>query len=273
MKTKQFRFILCTVLILAQFVFVMPLGAAENRYVVKKGDSLWAIAQKYSMTVAELKRINGLTTNIIYPNQVLKVAMPSSSGNYYLVKPGDNLWKIGRRFGTSIAILKSINNLTGNIIYPNQRLKLPSRSGSHNTATAKRKETKTVTASASGYSQQDLYWLARAISAEARGEPPEGQVAVGAVILNRVKNPQFPNTVYAVIFQKVNGVYQFSPVKNGSIYKKPTPEAIKAAKRALQGEDPTNGALYFYNPALTSRSNWIRTRPVANIINNHIFTL
>ena len=93
----------------------------------------------------------------------------------------------------------------------------------------------------------DLDLLARLITAEARGEPYEGQVAVGAVVMNRVKSPQFPNTIREVIYQK--GQFSSLPKLPRTV---PTESAIRAAREAMAGEDPSKGALYFYNPKLSS---------------------
>lgn len=108
--------------------------------------------------------------------------------------------------------------------------------------------------------------LARAISGEARGEPYEGQVAVGAVILNRVNSSQFPNTISGVIYQ--SGA--FDSVKDGQINMEPTSTAIKAAQDALSGWDPTGGCIYFFNPS-TSTSKWIWSRPIVKTIGKHCF--
>lgn len=270
MKKKNIILLIICTFVITQAFYVLPIRASESIYVVKKGDNLWSIAQKHSMTIAELKAINNLTTDVIYPNQQLTLVLPTSSENYYLVQPGDSLWKISQHSGTSINTLRALNAITGDVIYPNQRILLPSRNSFSYQSVVARPVSTTMTQS---YTERDVYWLARAISSEARGEPLIGQIGVGAVILNRVKDAQFPNSIYSVIFQKVSGVYQFSPVANGSIYTRPTEQAIKAARMALEGTDPTNGALYFFNPALTSRSNWIRTRPVATVVSNHVFTL
>jgi len=110
--------------------------------------------------------------------------------------------------------------------------------------------------------------LARVINAEARGEPYLGQVAVGAVIMNRVKSPEFPNTITGVIYQKG----QFSSVTDGQINKAFENEAQvkKAAQEAYNGSDPTNGALFFYN-AKTTKSKWLYTRPTLKVIGSHTF--
>jgi len=121
--------------------------------------------------------------------------------------------------------------------------------------------------SASASRNDDFTLLCRMISAEARGEPYTGQVAVGAVILNRVDHPSFPNTVAGVLFQPG----AFSPVSDGQFYKVTiTDSARRAAQDALNGWDPTGGAIYFYNPA-KSTSKWIFSRPVVLTIGEHVF--
>ena len=119
-------------------------------------------------------------------------------------------------------------------------------------------------------SPEERLLLARLIRAEAEAEPFEGQVAVGAVVLNRVESPDYPDTVRDVIFQVDHGYVQFTPVANGTINLPPTEEAIEAADRALAGEDPSLGALGFYNP-WKSYDPWVRTRPVTTVIGNHVF--
>ena len=121
-------------------------------------------------------------------------------------------------------------------------------------------------ASTAGYSSNDYNLLARIISAESRGEPYLGQVAVGAVILNRVEHPSFPDTISGVIYQ--NGA--FSCLNDGQFYKPVSDSAYKAARDALNGVDPSGGAIYYYNPK-TATSTWIRSRPVITTIGNHVF--
>lgn len=115
-------------------------------------------------------------------------------------------------------------------------------------------------------SSSNVDLLARAISGEARGEPYEGQVAVGAVILNRVDSPDFPNTIAGVIYQKG----AFDSVSDGQINMTPTATARKAAQDAINGWDPTGGCIYFYNPA-TSTSKWIWSRTIVKTIGKHNF--
>lgn len=112
----------------------------------------------------------------------------------------------------------------------------------------------------------DQKLLAKLVYAEARGESYKGQVAVAAVVLNRVSSSSFPNTISGVIYQ----TGAFSCVSNGSINNTPNDTAVRAALDAMNGWDPTNGCLYYYNPGKTSDS-WIRTRTVVTVIGNHYF--
>ncbi|WP_261305120.1 cell wall hydrolase [Paenibacillus andongensis] len=116
--------------------------------------------------------------------------------------------------------------------------------------------------------QSVLDELARIIHSEARGESFLGQVAVGAVVLNRVQSEKFPDSITEVIHQPG----QFSAVDDGQFNLKPNLSAYRAAKAALNGLDPTTGALYFYNPDIAQAS-WSKKRPAKITIGNHVFTL
>ena len=123
-------------------------------------------------------------------------------------------------------------------------------------------------ASSSSVISADHRLLAKLVYAEARGETYTGQVAVAAVVLNRVASASFPNTISGVIYQ--SGA--FSCVGNGAINNTPDSEAIRAARDALNGWDPTGGCLYYYNPRATN-DQWIRTRTVKTVIGNHSFAV
>ena len=112
----------------------------------------------------------------------------------------------------------------------------------------------------------DVYLLARLISAEARGEPYEGQVAVGAVVLNRIEHPSFPNSLSGVIYQ----TDAFTCISDGQFDQPVSDSAYRAAQDALNGWDPSGGAIYYYNPA-TATSSWIYSRPVISRIGGHVF--
>ena len=124
----------------------------------------------------------------------------------------------------------------------------------------------TSSSSSSSSSSSNLNLLSRLIYGEARGEPYAGQVAVGAVVLNRVKSSSFPNTIAGVIYQ--SGA--FDVVSDGQINLTPNQTAIKAAQDALNGWDPSYGAIYYFNPS-TATNKWIWSRPMTVTIGNHRF--
>ena len=114
--------------------------------------------------------------------------------------------------------------------------------------------------------QASIDLLARVINGEARGEPYEGQVAVGAVVLNRVDHPSFPNSISGVVYQKG----AFTAVDDGQINAQMYASSHRAARDALNGWDPTGGAIYYYNP-VTATNQWIRTREIICTIGKHVF--
>ena len=116
------------------------------------------------------------------------------------------------------------------------------------------------------YSSNDIYLLAKVIAAEGRGEPYTGQVAIGAVVLNRVSHPSFPDSIAGVIYQPG----AFSAVTDSNWRVEPTATSKKAARDAINGWDPSGGAIYYYNPRKTSNQ-WIRKRPVITSIGAHLF--
>lgn len=120
----------------------------------------------------------------------------------------------------------------------------------------------------SNYTSSDLYLLAKCIYAEARGESYVGQVAVGAVILNRVASPSFPNTIAGVIYQ----TNAFTAVSDGQINLSPDKTAMNAAQDAMNGWDPSYGCLYYYNPAVAT-SSWIFGRKTVTTIGKHVFAI
>lgn len=128
-----------------------------------------------------------------------------------------------------------------------------------NTGTAAATTTRTT-------GNQDLMLIARLINGEARGEPYEGQVAVGAVIMNRVRDPRFPKSIAGVIYQPG----AFTAIVDGQIHAEMLPSSINAARDALNGWDPSGGAVFYYNPAKTTNK-WIWSRPLIKVIGKHKF--
>ena len=123
-----------------------------------------------------------------------------------------------------------------------------------------------ISSGTGSFSSSDIDLLARVISAESRGEPYAGQVAVGAVILNRMEHPSFPNTLSGVIYQPG----AFSCLYDGGINAAVADSAYRAAHDAINGQDPSGGAIYYYNPA-KSTNQWIFSRPVITVIGQHRF--
>ncbi|WP_078555214.1 cell wall hydrolase [Bacillus alkalicellulosilyticus] len=164
------------------------------------------------------------------------------------VRSGDTLWKIANQYGVPVQTIKQRNNRTNDMIFIGERLTIP--------------------ASLSA-SERDL--LARLVRAEAEGEPYAGKVAVATVVLNRVDNRQFPNTVRSVINEVTpTGHYAFSPVANGAINRPADRDSIRAVNEALAFRGQGSGSLYFYNPR-TATNQWITTRTVTVRIGNHVF--
>lgn len=170
----------------------------------------------------------------------------ATAGTTHKVQHGDTYWKIATGFGVPVKSLMSANN--NKPLIAGQNIILP-----YSTLSAADKEL-----------------MARLVRAEAVGEPYAGKVAVATVILNRVKNADFPNTVRGVIYQYEYGHYAFTPVQNGEINKSADAESKRAVNEALAFSGQGNGSLYFYNPR-TAQSNWIKSRPVTVKIGNHTF--
>ena len=120
------------------------------------------------------------------------------------------------------------------------------------------------------YTADELYWMSRIISAESRGEPLKGKVAVGTVVLNRVASGEFPNDVKSVIFDTKFGA-QFTPAANGTIYNEPTAESVLAARMVLDGGREAGDSLYFIAPSLTSNRWVMENRPYVTTIGVHWF--
>lgn len=218
-------------------------------YKVQPGDSLWKLSRYFNVSINSIKTENNLSSDLIIAGSTLNIP------NVHLVQRGDSLYLLAQRYGTSISAIQKANNLSGTMIMVGQRLTIPSRLPSSRFGN----QTMTVT-------NQEMELLARAVYSEARGEPYQGQIAVAAVILNRVKHPDFPNSISGVIYEP----WAITAVHDGQFWLTPNATAYSATREALAGSDPSGGAVFYYNP-VTATNQWIRSRPIVTSIGNHVF--
>lgn len=273
-------------------------------YVVQNGDTIYDIANEYNTTVSNILKNNsidnaskinigdelvikkdnqskdnkprldynislnnnpennfkldvGRNYSVRYnPEQPLpEVNIPSDKIIKYYVDSGDTLYDLAESFNTSVGVIMALNNMNHSIIRQGEKINIPI-----NNLTKRQVLAKTV-------SQTDIEIMARTIHGEARGEPYMGQVAVGAVIINRVLSHEFPDNIRDVVYQR----RQFTAVADGQINYTPNNTAYRAAKEALNGVDPTMGSLYYYNPKTAENKSWFQTRKFVVSIGEHIF--
>lgn len=240
--------------------------AQAASYQVQSGDTLYKIAGNHKITVEELKRINHLKSNVIQKGQILQIPTYVQ----HRVKSGESLYLIAKRYGSTVEAIKNANGLHSSTIQPGKLLKVPADNAAVQASASG--SNAVVTTSRGGYyrsySQQEWDMLAQVVYGEARGESYNGQVAVAAVVLNRMEHDDFPDTMYGVVFQK----NAFTCVNDGQYYLTPNRTAYQAALDAMHGADPTDGCLYYWNP-VTATSSWIWTRTIETKIGNHVFGL
>ncbi|MDI3298292.1 MAG: cell wall hydrolase [Bacillota bacterium] len=240
---------------------------ASNPHWVQPGESLWSIAEANGTTVTAIQALNGLWGQwTLYPGQ--KLWIPAPGERVHVVGPGETLWQIAQWYGLTPAELRADNGLTSDGLRPGQPLLIPASAGEEATAGGQLRLSAAPGGNGSGVwlTQGERYLLAQLVTAEAQGEPYEGQVAVAAVVLNRIKSPLFPDTLAGVIYQPG----QFQPVTNGTIYQPASASALRAVDDALAGWDPTGGALYFFNPG-KAYSYYLWTQRYLTTIGNHVF--
>lgn len=170
--------------------------------------------------------------------------------------------------GAKIAVPNGIKNINGRILVPLRPLAQAFSATVYWNSI--KKQAAVINTLNESYDSDELYWLSRIISAESRGEPLEGKIAVGNVVLNRVKSAQFPNTIYGVIFDERWGG-QFEPVRNGTVYQDPTEESILAAKLCLSGANVIGDSIYFLAPALAQNFWIVENREYVATIGCHDF--
>ncbi len=248
-------------LVVALVLVLVSSGLAHASVVdhmVRSGESLWLLSMRHRTTVASIQQLNRLSGTTIYPDQNLRI--PADS-RVHVVSRGETLGEIAQWYRAEVGAIKSAS-ATSSLIHPGQQLVVPMTTSAEAGA-----QGAAVTASASvPFSDGDTDLLARLVQSEAGGEPYAGKVAVAAVVLNRVRSESFPNTVRGVIYQPM----QFCPVDNGTIYQPADAESFRAVRDAMNGSDPSLGALYFFAPSKTSNA-FVWSRPVTLDIANHRF--
>lgn len=235
---------------LLSFTLCTTSVSAAN-YKVRQNDSLYKISKLFKTSVNTIKKDNKLKSDMLLKGQTIKV-----SAKIYTVKSKDTLYTIAKKNKISLANLRAANNKWNNSLKVGQKLILPGIKPAASAAKTTKASTTAsttaakTTAAASGvisYTAAELDLLARLITAEATGQPYNAMVSVGAVVVNRVQSKEWPDTVTKVINHVPGGYYQFTPVKNGYIKKPASETALKAAKAALKGTDPTNGAMFYFD--------------------------
>jgi N-acetylmuramoyl-L-alanine amidase len=249
---------------------------------VRQGETLWALAQNYHTTVDKIVKFNhAKNPNLIrvgdilwipngYENKNIKTNHVSADVKDYSNSPRSS---DPQQPESKIPTYEIIVNQDAPLLNES-----PKSTSSDTDDSQKREAQKTVRPGTESQvlsrslgrlvSIEDVELLTRVIYGEARGENFEGQVAVGAVVLNRLKDPRFPKTMRAIIYQ--SGA--FTAVDDRQIHLDPDDIAYKAADAALSGLDPTNGAIYYYNPRIAT-DRWIKSRPVVKRIGNHTFSI
>lgn len=187
-----------------------------------------------------------IAAGLIFSMSAFTGVTKSEAATTHKIQYGETYWKIAKGFGIPVNSLMSANN--SKPLIAGQYMTLPN----------------------SPISAADEELMAKLVRAEAVGEPYAGKVAVATVILNRVKSPDFPNTVRGVIYQISNGHYAFTPVQNGQINQPADLASKKAVNEAIALMGKGNGSLFFYNPK-TAVSDWIFSREVTVTIGNHRF--
>lgn len=250
-KTALLIIAVCTLFLVSTGVSAQTVYTS---YTVKSGDTCYKIAQTYGVKTSAIVNANGLSQNgaLIYPGKTLIIDSnaKSTEGGNYTVKSGDSLYKIANSYNTTVSALKEMNGLTADRIYTGQVL---STTENHTAA--------------SSLSEKEIYLMAKMIYAEARGESYTGQVAVGAVIMNRIESDQFPNTLTEVLYQ----AGQFTAITDGQFDAlSPDSTAIAAAYDAASGTDPTYGSLFYWNPQKASNA-YLNAKTILATIGNHVF--
>jgi len=274
MNRKNIKSILLTTSITLGISLFVTGDVYAATYTTVSGDSLYKISRLLNTSVGNLMDDNKLTTYNLNIGQELNVSCET-----YSVKKGDTLYLISQKFNISLADLRKANNIYTNYIDVGQELNIPKTIVTTSAVKAAPVVAETAVQETSApvvspvenesYSAADLDLLSRLIMAEAQGQPYDAKVAVGSVVMNRVKSNLFPNSINEVIYQNISGYFQFTPVVTGWIDNPADAESINAAKEAFNGVDLTNNSLFYYDDSTTNA--WILAKPISLTVGNMIF--
>ena len=225
-----------------------------------------------SITYVPLRRLAETSKDCkISYNDKTKTATVTYGSTTISVTTGQRYISVNGRYFYGIGEIKNVNGSLYVPIRPLARaLELEVEWNASTRSVNLKRASWTLVDAENYYNADELYWLSRIIEAEAGGEILEGKIAVGNVVLNRVADKRYPNTIYGVIFDFKNGI-QFTPAYTGTVYNSPSSESIIAAKMCLEGYEIVPGVLFFFNPRIAT-SNWIsKNRPFAMRIGQHDF--
>ena len=194
----------------------------------------------------------------------ITAATTAEASTTHKVQAGDTVYKLSKQYGTTIDSIVSLNNLKNpNLIYIGTTLQIDNVT-SNNISNEQSK----VVSNNTSLSAADFDLMSRIVEAEAGGESLTGKIAVANVVLNRVHNETFPNTIHGVIYQSG----QFEPVATGTINNTPSEASKQAVRETMNGNNPVGGALFFWATSVP-KSSWVWTRDITTTIGNHVFAV
>lgn len=244
-----------------QFGDTVKKGLLMMVYQVQDGDKLASIAQKYNISQDVLKYLNQLQDAQVTPGQQIIVAIPQQETMNVTLAPVNKNNDVTMSADSSNKKIdssnKKVDSAIKNFTPPNIDVNVPADANPRK-----------IDATTKNFTQQELDLLARVAYSEARGESFNGQVAVASVVLNRTKSPLFPKSIAGVIYQP----WAFTAVNDGQFNLTPDTNAYLAAKQAMRSFDPTNGALFYWNPT-TATSRWVWGRRITGTIGHHVFAI
>jgi len=248
---------------------VQPALASAD-YKVQSGDTMWKIA---NATHIPLQLLEAANPSVHPQNLTIGATLVIPSLTPYTVQPSDTMWRLAKKHHLPLTTIVAANpKVNPQNLMVGTVISMPDIAANRPTSAPAGSEpssgTTTATHPAAG---PDLYWLARAVHAEADGEPMKAQIAVADVILNRMHNASYPSSVYGTIFQVISGHYQFSCVPDGTIYNVPDATNMQAATQAMNGMNLVPTAYVFYNPAKTPSNSWVWRQPTVTHIADFVF--